>query len=90
LFIGIGCFSIITKLPPLLKNIFIAFTEKVGRSQLDKVLHSPYSKNADFALPILHLALALLLVIFAKQLAEYFAAKISGDEDIDKIGDEPV
>lgn len=90
LFLGIGCFTIISKFPPLLKNIFIAFSEKVGRRDLDSALHSPYSKSADFTLPIIHLVLALLLVLFANQLAIYFASKISNEEDLDKIGDEPV
>lgn len=88
LFIGIGIFNLLNKLPVLLRNTYNAFTDKIARHGLENIGHSPYAQTADFTLPIINVLLSVALLLFAKPLSEYFADKISNVDDIEEIGSE--
>lgn len=87
LFIGLGIYNILEKVPILFRNLYLAFSEKVSRSTLDTELHSSFTKSPGFTIPLINLLLTILLLAFAKDLAIYFAGKITNADDIAIIGE---
>src|SRR5207237_948029 len=71
LFIGLGMYQLLVSLPAFLKNIFQYFTDKVGRHGMLNLLDK--ESRPDSTPQIIGILLAVIIILFAKQLANYFS-----------------
>jgi hypothetical protein len=87
LLVAIGIYLLLVNIAPLLKSIFQSFKDKAtaGVQNLYKV-----SLPVDWTTIVLNLALPLILLMFAKPVADYFSKYISEEEIMIKETDDNI
>ena len=84
LFIGLGIYALIQKLPILFNSLWKIFSHNINNRGL---LDIDYEKP-DFILLSIQILLPLLLIIFARDLSNYFSDKISHKDEIEDLASE--
>lgn len=83
LFVGMGVYNLLRNIPGLLKSLYNYFTDKVSSHGINDLLN-PVQKT-DYSYQIIETILFIIVIAYAKQLANYFSDKIVHLEEKDAI-----
>ncbi len=86
LFVCIGVYSLIKEFPVLLQKLYVEFSTRVARISREETFYQ--TKLPDWPAVVLLNLFPVLLILFARQLSNYFASKMT-EESIIEIKEGP-
>ena len=81
LFISIAIYSLIKVIPEFLQKLYVEFVTRATRYVSEESFYQ--SRLADWPALVLQMLIPVLLIIFARQLSNFFAAKMVEESNIE-------